>query len=61
MGKRILFLLVVVLMCGLAGAQTLRGRVLEVNEQGDTTAVSSAALQWLHTALGTHSDANGEF
>lgn len=61
MGKRILFLLAIVLMCGFAEAQTLRGRVLEVNEQGDTTAVSSAALQWLHTAVGTHSDANGEF
>ncbi len=42
-------------------AQTLRGRVLEVSSQGDTVAVTSAAIQWLHTAVGTHSDANGEF
>ena len=44
-----------------AGAQSLRGRVLEVSARGDTMAISSAAIQWLHTAVGTHSDANGEF
>ena len=61
MEKRFLFLLIFSLMFGYAGAQTLHGKVLEINEQGDTIAVVSAALQWLHTAVGTHSDANGEF
>lgn len=61
MKRSLVILWTLMLFCGLAEAQTLRGRVLEVNEQGDTIAVSSAALQWLHTAVGTHSDANGEF
>lgn len=42
-------------------SQNLRGRVCEINEQGDTAAVTAAALQWLHTAVGTYTDANGVF
>lgn len=42
-------------------AQNLSGRVLEVAEEGDTTAISTAAIQWLHTTVGTHSDQDGFF
>lgn len=42
-------------------AQQLRGKVLEVNENMDTVAVSMAALQWLHTATGVHSSQDGTF
>ncbi len=39
----------------------MRGRVCEINEHGDTSAVSAAALQWLHTDIGTYTDADGVF
>ena len=42
-------------------AQPLTGKVLQINESGDTTVVPNAAVQWLHTAVGTYSDANGKF
>lgn len=42
-------------------AQELRGRVVEVNEQGDTSAVYMAALQWLHSSVGTVSNTDGTF
>ncbi|MCR5551035.1 MAG: TonB-dependent receptor [Bacteroidales bacterium] len=42
-------------------AQTLNGRVLELNENGDTVAVRAASLQWLHTSTGTFSGADGSF
>ncbi|MCR4681520.1 MAG: TonB-dependent receptor [Bacteroidales bacterium] len=59
--SRTTLLLTVVLLALSSGAQTLRGRVLEVSEQGDSTAVAAAAIQWLHTATGTFTDANGQF
>lgn len=42
-------------------AQTLGGRVLELNENGDTVAVQAASLQWLHTSTGTFSSPDGKF
>lgn len=54
----------ILIFCSLsfsALSQTLKGRVVEVSDIGDTTAVPSAALQWLHTSVGTHSDSNGYF
>jgi outer membrane receptor for ferrienterochelin and colicin len=59
--KKSILTVILITLCAIASSQNLRGRVLEINEQGDTIAVPSAALQWLHTAVGTHSDANGEF
>lgn len=34
---------------------------MEINENGDTTPVASASIQWLHTAVGTLSGADGTF
>jgi outer membrane receptor for ferrienterochelin and colicin len=42
-------------------AQSLRGRILEVREDGDTLAVASAAIQWLHTSVGEFSATDGSF
>lgn len=44
-----------------AQVSTLTGKVLEVNEQGDTTAISMASLQWLHTAVGIFTNPDGWF
>ncbi len=44
-----------------AHAQNLNGRVVEIGENGDTTMVSAAALQWLRTSVGTYSEADGTF
>ena len=40
---------------------TLTGKVFQIGEYGDTVAVSNAAVQWLHTSIGTHTDADGKF
>lgn len=58
-----LYFLIFIVGCSIASlhAQNLTGRVVEVNEKGDTTQVAAAALQWLHTATGTYSDAAGNF
>ena len=42
-------------------AQSLQGRILEVREDGDTLAVASAAIQWLHTSVGEFSATDGSF
>ena len=42
-------------------AQSLNGCVLEVTETGDTVAVQSAIIQWLHTTTGALSDNRGNF
>ena len=39
----------------------LTGKVLQVSENGDTTVVANAAVQWLHTTIGTHTDMDGKF
>jgi len=61
MRKRIVLLLT--LMWGFLSvyAQSLTGKVLQINEKGDTTAVPNAAVQWLRTSVGTHTDPNGKF
>ena len=59
--KRWLQILLLVCLPFVGYSQTLSGRILEVSEAGDTVAVQMAAVQWLHTATGTHTDANGHF
>lgn len=54
-------ILFILSLCSSVMGQSLKGRVVEVSENGDTTAVSSAVLQWMNTSVGTHSDANGHF
>lgn len=44
-----------------AQAQNLRGKVLQIDESGDTTSVNMAAVQWLHTSVGAYTDENGDF
>lgn len=61
---RLLILLLFLVACGVGdpiAAQSLKGRVLKVTETGDTVSVQSAVIQWLHTANGTFSDADGIF
>ncbi len=42
-------------------SQTLSGRVFEIGEKNDTTALPGATLHWLKTTTGTNTDANGKF
>lgn len=44
-----------------ADAQNLRGRVLEIRENGDTSVLASVSVYWLHTSLGTFTDTEGRF
>lgn len=57
------WLLVILSLCltFIGQAQSLRGRILEIGESGDTTAVQMAAVQWLHSSVGTHSGTDGYF
>lgn len=61
MRKKILILLLLTSCFLCSYAQNLRGRVVEVNEYGDTIPVHMASLQWLHTSIGTMSDNQGAF
>src|SRR5438309_10996422 len=40
---------------------TLSGKVFEISEKGDTTALTGATLFWLHTNIATTSDVNGSY
>ena len=42
-------------------AQDLRGRILEINEKGDTVPVVYAMVQWMNTSVGTFTDDDGIF
>jgi len=42
-------------------AQTVSGKVYAITEKGDTTAAYMAQLQWMNTAVGTYSEADGSF
>jgi len=55
-----LLFLLLTLLCSLR-SQPLTGKVLQVNENGDTMVVANAAAQWLHTSIGAHTDADGKF
>lgn len=55
-----LLFLLLTLLCSLR-SQPLTGKVLQVNENGDTVVVANAAAQWLHTSIGAHTDADGKF
>lgn len=60
--RRVVLLGALFCLWGLGVAQsTLTGKVLQVGENGDTTMVSNAAVQWLHTSIGTHTSADGKF
>ena len=60
MRKFLLLWLLLAVLCS-AHSQSLTGKVLQISENGDTTVVSNAAVQWLHTSIGTHTGANGQF
>lgn len=55
-----LLFLLLTLLCSLR-SQPLTGKVLQINENGDTVVVANAAAQWLHTSIGAHTDADGKF
>ncbi len=59
-GKRLLALLTWITLTFSVSAQVLTGRVIDVTG-GDTTAVSMAMVQWMHTNVGTYTDENGYF
>lgn len=46
---------------GRISAQKLSGKVFTLSENGDTTTVYMARLQWLNTAVGAYSDTQGFF
>lgn len=53
---------VLLALLGFGSAQsTLTGKVFQIGENGDTVAVANAAVQWLHTSMGTHTDQYGKF
>ena len=60
--RRIFLIGLLLALVGWGSAQsTLTGKVLQVGENGDTVAVVNAAVQWLHTSIGAHTDADGKF
>lgn len=63
--NKISFLLLTVALLTIACApvfsQNLAGRVVEVNDKGDTVGIQLASLQWLHTSVGVHSEVDGSF
>ncbi|MCQ2284336.1 MAG: TonB-dependent receptor [Bacteroidales bacterium] len=62
MKKKLIFVVVLSLIVNWTlTAQNLTGRVVEVNEDGDTSSVYMASLQWLHTSQGTITGTDGTF
>ena len=59
--KRLAFTLLFLLATLGGFTQDLRGKVLEISEDNDTTPVVAASIQWLHTAVGTLSGSDGSF
>ena len=59
--KKTLLLFLITIIGVVSYSQNLKGKVLQIVENGDTLNVSMAALQWLHTSIGVHSDQNGDF
>lgn len=55
------WLLFLLFLIGETTAQTLTGRVYTLAENGDTTTVYMARLQWLGKSAGTYSDAEGYY
>lgn len=54
-------MLMLCLFCGHLPAQILAGKIYTLGENGDTIVVYMARLQWLNTAVGTHSEMNGSY
>ena len=42
-------------------SQTLSGKVFEITEKGDTSALPGATLLWVHTTMGTATDTGGNY
>ena len=62
MMRKYVLIWVLLALLGLGSAQsTLTGKVFQIGENGDTVAVANAAVQWLHTSIGTHTDQYGKF
>ena len=60
--RKIFLIGLLLALVGWGSAQSaLTGKVFQVGENGDTVAVVNAAVQWLHTSIGTHTDADGKF
>ena len=45
----------------LSQGQSLTGKVFQVGENGDTTAIPYASVQWLRTNIGAQTDTDGKF
>ena len=60
MRKFLLLWLLLAVLCS-AHSQSLTGKVLQISENGDTTVVPNAAVQWLHTDIGAYTDSSGKF
>ena len=59
--RRILIFFLLLMTAGWGMAQPLTGKVLQIGEYGDTTAVAHASVQWLHTSVGAYTDNDGKF
>ena len=53
------FMFLLWMVSGQLSAQHLSGKIYTLSENGDTTTVYLARLQWLNTAVGTYSNAEG--
>ena len=60
MKKLALSILLLFITFGIS-AQDLRGRILEINEEGDTIPVVYAMVQWMNTSVGTFTGDDGTF
>ena len=60
--RKILLIGLLLALVGWGSAQSaMTGKVFQVGDNGDTVAVANAAVQWLHTSIGTHTDQYGKF
>lgn len=59
--KKIIAVLIVFFASTCFSQNRLSGRVFEINDKGDTAALTGATVHWLGTTTGTHTDADGKF
>ena len=59
--KRFILFCLLIVVAGWGSAQPLTGKVLQISENGDTSVVANAAVQWLHTTVGAYTDSDGKF
>ena len=61
MMRKIVLLGLLLALFAAGKAQSLTGKVFQVGERGDTTAMPYASVQWLRTNIGAQTDMDGKF